>query len=420
MAPRDETDTALDGVSGQIPEAPPPVRLDIGSGDWRLDGFTAVDRRHGGEAFPLRISRLEAPVADGSVDEIRASHVLEHFTHRLCGDVLRAWVRALKPGGRLRVAVPDFEWIARRYLDGEPVNVQGYVMGGHTDANDHHGAIFDREALTEALIEAGLERIGPWTSEQADDAALPVSLNLEGYKPADDATPARLPGTAAILSAPRFGPVMHFACAHRALAALGVPYQIGQGAYWHQVLAELMEGQAADGAEFILTLDYDTVFTAEDVRALFRILRALPEADAVCALQMKRARDTALISLVDSEGKARDRAWRAEFARSALRIATGHFGCTLFRAAAFADLPRPWFTARPGAGGRWGDGRTDADIAFWQDWTKAGRTVFVAPQVPVGHLAETVIWPGDDLTPVFQTTAEYDESGPPAGLMGRT
>lgn len=399
------------------PEPAPPeaVRLDLGAGAHRLDGFIPVDRASGGEAYPLAVDGTA--IAPGTVDEIRASHILEHFGHGEVVTVLAHWVEALKPGGRLRVAVPDFEWIARHYLDGEPINVQGYVMGGQVDTNDRHGAIFDRESLTEALIAAGLQHIAPWTSEIDDCASLPCSLNLEGIKPW--AVLERLEGVTAILSAPRFGPVMHAACAQRAFAQLGIPYQIGQGAYWHQVLAELIEAQLDAGAEFILTLDYDTVFTAADVRELYAILRRLPELDAVCALQMKRARDAALLSMVDSDGESRARAWSAEFDRTAVPVATGHFGCTLFRARALARLPRPWFRAEPSEDGRWGGDKIDADIVFWQDWRRCGNTVSVAPRVPVGHLAEIILWPGEDLKPVFQTTAEYNDEGLPAGLFGR-
>ena len=34
---------------------------------------------------------------DGVADEIRASHVLEHFSHTITLDVLREWARVLKP-----------------------------------------------------------------------------------------------------------------------------------------------------------------------------------------------------------------------------------------------------------------------------------------------------------------------------------
>lgn len=398
-------------AEGSAPPGPE-VRLNIGAGESRIDGFTAIDRKAGGEAFPL-------DYADGSIDEIRASHILEHFSHRQASEVLTHWAAKLKPGGRLRVAVPNFKWIAEQYIAGEPINVQGYVMGGHADADDHHGAIFDAELLTEMFLAAGLERIGRWQSELQDDAALAVSLNLEGYKP--HAGGPRLNGVSAILSAPRFGPVMHFGVAYEAFANLGISYQIGQGAYWQQVLAELIEGQIAAGADFILTMDYDTVFTAEDVRALYRIMAGLPEVDAVCALQMKRGDDAfALLTIEGDDGKAASRIWRADLNRHAVDIQTGHFGCTLFRGSALRRLPRPWFEPRPDADGRWRGDKIDADIAFWKSWAAAGLRLCVAPQIPVGHLAEVILWPGDDLRPVYQTTGDYNEAGIPAGVMGRT
>ena len=42
------------------------------AGDVVLEGFTPIDRKLGSEVYPLNYK-------DGSVDEIYASHVLEHF-----------------------------------------------------------------------------------------------------------------------------------------------------------------------------------------------------------------------------------------------------------------------------------------------------------------------------------------------------
>lgn len=388
----------------------PEIRLDIGAGERRIEGFTPIDRKLGSEAYPL-------DYADDSIDEIRASHVLEHFSHREGAAVVEHWAAKLKPGGRLRIAVPNFAWVAERYLAGEPVNVQGYVMGGHGDADDHHGAIFDADALTEIMLAAGLERIGGWTSYAQDDAALDVSLNLEGFKPYPLGD--GLDGLAGILSAPRFGPVMHFSVASRALAALRIPYLVGQGAYWHQVLSELMEQQLRDGAQFILTMDYDTVFTAQDVVALYRIMAGLPTVDALCAMQIKRGDDPfALLTINGDDGKRADRIWRADLNCRALDVATGHFGLTLFRASSLRKLARPWFEATPNEDGRWTGDKIDPDIGFWKAWEAAGLRLCVAPNIAVGHLAEVILWPGDDLRGVYQTTGEYNEHGRPKGIIG--
>ena len=80
------------------------MKLNIGAGPTKIEDFTPLDVKHGKPAFPL-------PYDDNSIEEIRASHVLEHFSFNDAKKALIEWVRVLKPGGRLRVAVPDFEKI---------------------------------------------------------------------------------------------------------------------------------------------------------------------------------------------------------------------------------------------------------------------------------------------------------------------
>ncbi len=75
------------------------AKLNLGAGSAPMDGWENLDRKTGEEIYPLN--------RDG-VDEIRASHVLEHFSHQKIPTVLADWVGALKPGGLLKIAVPDF------------------------------------------------------------------------------------------------------------------------------------------------------------------------------------------------------------------------------------------------------------------------------------------------------------------------
>ena len=58
---------------------------------------------------------------------------------------------------------------------------------------------------------------------------------------------------------------------------------------------------------------------------------------------------------------------------------------------------------------------TSPDIDFWKRFIEAGFKVCLAPRVVVGHLEEIVKWPGKELGPVYQTTADYEENGIPAG-----
>lgn len=381
------------------------MKLNLGAGETAIDGFEPRDGAQGDSLYPL-------PDADNSLEEIRASHVLEHFSHTEVSDVVNHWVQKLAPGGRLRIAVPDFEKVAREYLDGKAINIQGYVFGGHVDDRDHHGCGFDRELLTELLLNAGLERIHEWTSEIQDAAALPISLNLGGYRPAGPAKVCEK--TVAILSAPRFGPVMHFRCAFEAFDRARVPYMICGGAYWHQVLSQSMEEQLKDPElRYLITCDYDTVFGYQDVLELYRLMEALPQADAICTLQSKRASQHALFWMTDKDGKVRTQLPLTDLSRNVLPVNSGHFGLTIFRAESLRTFARPWMNSTPDADGRWSKDKTDADINFWLRWREAGKILYLAPRVVVGHLQELVTWPGKDLRPVYQTVSEYDAGGMP-------
>jgi len=284
-----------------------PVRLNLGAGATEIEGYEPIDRKNGQEVYPLECD-------DNSVDIIYASHVLEHFSHTETHKVLAHWMEKLKPGGLLRLAVPDFPWICEHYMDGEAINTMGYVMGGHVDENDRHGALFDREMLIDAMVNAGLERIGSWESEYQDCSALPVSLNLQGYKPAT--SEKRPTATLAILSAPRFGPVLHMRCGIAGFGPLGIPYEIGQGAYWHQVLSGQIEAALENEAiKFIITCDYDTAFSPDDVMELWRLSNAMEDADAICPLQCKRGTEHVLCGLQDEHGVRQNRIAIAELAR---------------------------------------------------------------------------------------------------------
>lgn len=150
------------------------LKLNLGSGDCPIEGYVNIDRKTGQEAYPLAYE-------DNSVDEIRASHILEHFGLYEVGDVLKNWADKLKPGGLLKIAVPDIDKILEQYKNGD-VRTAGYICGGQVDTNDYHKCIFNRKALTNQLEKAGLYDIRHWDSEITDCASLPVSLNLQAFK----------------------------------------------------------------------------------------------------------------------------------------------------------------------------------------------------------------------------------------------
>jgi predicted SAM-dependent methyltransferase len=91
------------------------LRLNLGCGDYSLDGFVNVDAMafRGVDAV---ISVPPLPWPDASVSEIYAGHFLEHLSFADGGELLRECFRVMTSGASIGVVVPDFHEIARRYV----------------------------------------------------------------------------------------------------------------------------------------------------------------------------------------------------------------------------------------------------------------------------------------------------------------
>ena len=72
--------------------------------------------------------RRGLPFSDESFDAVYGSHVLEHLVPSAAAQLLRECLRVLKPGGIVRLAVPDLEIIARLYLQSMEASLSGDVQ----------------------------------------------------------------------------------------------------------------------------------------------------------------------------------------------------------------------------------------------------------------------------------------------------
>lgn len=382
-----------------------PVRLNLGSGEVPLEGYVNLDAKTDDQIYPLKA------YADGSVDEVRASHVLEHFPHGAVVNVVREWVRVLKPGGVLKIAVPDLETIARLYLAGENAPIQGYLMGGQVDQYDFHRAVFDAEALEEVLRACGLSRIRRWVSDAKDCAALPVSLNLQGEK-----LDLPVPKIHAVMSMPRLCFTDNFFSAFEALMPHKIPLRKHTGAFWGQCLDRAMNEAIAEGAEWLLTIDYDSVYSKDDIAKMIRVVQEYPEVTALAPFQSSRTKPFPLLTIKGHDGSNVAHVERRQFDGDIYPITTAHFGCTLLKVEALQKLPKPWFLGVPDKDGTWGDGRLDDDIYFWKKWHECGNTLHLACRVAIGHAELQITWPGANLEPVIQHPAEWNKKGKPADV----
>lgn len=383
------------------------LNLDLGAGDTSPPDYLPMGNAHGTQIYPL------PSIPDGSVDVVRASHCLEHFAHGQIDTILKEWVRVLKPGGILKIAVPDFAKIAENYLAGARQPTEAFVMGGQVDGADFHKALFDEETLKAALARAGLMLIRHWDTDIPDCAGLPISLNLEGTKP----FMAEI-GVSAVMSTPRLAFTDNmFACVE-ALGPLGVRLRRQTGAYWGQCLERVLEETDRDDKpDAILTLDYDSVFQRREVAMLMQLMCCHPEADAIAAVQAGRGTASGRLFTIRGErGENLSGVPSDIFSEDLAKISTAHFGLTLIRTDKLRALPKPWFWDVPAPDGSWNDGHIDADIQFWRKWEEAGNSLYLANRVPIGHLELGVLWPaapGPDTTPVTQPVGEWRKNGRP-------
>lgn len=169
-----------------------------------------------------------------------------------------------------------------------------------------------------------------------------------------------------------------------------------------------------DGVEVIVTLDYDTVFTLENLGDLMYAVKSYPEYDAFAPMQVSRGNDQLLMCNLDKEGLAiPETIAQPYYDYDAVPADSAHFGLTAIRVSALQKMNHPWFLGVPAADGTWGDGRIDDDIFFWRQFKRAGNQLAMCPRVTIGHMELMVRWPGRDMKAMNQPVTEYHEHGAP-------
>jgi predicted SAM-dependent methyltransferase len=136
------------------------MKLHLGCGNRYIPGFFHID---GFDAPHIdHVCSIEnlSFIESNSIELIYSSHVLEHFKRARLPDVLKEWNRILKPGGILRIAVPDFEGIVRVYQKYQDLNlIIGPLYGGQNYLYNIHYNVFDFITLKDYLISSGFDDI---------------------------------------------------------------------------------------------------------------------------------------------------------------------------------------------------------------------------------------------------------------------
>jgi predicted SAM-dependent methyltransferase len=122
------------------------VKIIIGAGPQKMEGWLATDIDQLNIVEESSWRRLFNP---GSIDRVLAEHVLEHLSLRELRDTLGNVHKYLKPGGLLRLAVPDAFHPSRYYYN--------LVKPGGWETPYEHMLFLDYEMLSRIASELGFE-----------------------------------------------------------------------------------------------------------------------------------------------------------------------------------------------------------------------------------------------------------------------
>ena len=164
----------LAGVA--VPMSSTKLKLNLGCGHERLDGYVNVDKYTDSD---VRMDMTELDYPDGSIDEIRSSHSLEHLSKKDARKAVLGWFGKLKQGGKLWLSVPDLEWVVTEWLRKDSLQREGFALDTIFGAQQHDGEFhktgFTEESLKGLLSSVGLEHVDitkTWSHEQQSLVAM--------------------------------------------------------------------------------------------------------------------------------------------------------------------------------------------------------------------------------------------------------
>lgn len=165
------------------------LRLNLGGRETSIPGFKNVDLQDL-PSVDIKADIRKLPFDDGSVDEIYASHLLEHFSWYETDAILLEWRRVLRKGGAAYISVPDFDVVDKIYhTNGLCQYVVELLMGDHQTPFGGHMTLFNYPRLASLLVKAGFSDVRrmKWLPHGIDDCSRminningePISVNVK-------------------------------------------------------------------------------------------------------------------------------------------------------------------------------------------------------------------------------------------------
>jgi predicted SAM-dependent methyltransferase len=153
-------------LSQRVAGAGKPLRLIVGAASTRYEGWIPTDEHTLDLLNPADWSHYFQP---NSIDAILAEHVWEHLTPVQGRRAAQHCFTYLKPGGYLRLAVPDG-------YHPDPTYIEHVKVGGSGPAADDHKVLYTYPFLADMLTQVGF-RVEPLEYFDADGKFHAVEWN---------------------------------------------------------------------------------------------------------------------------------------------------------------------------------------------------------------------------------------------------
>lgn len=142
------------------------MKLHLGCGKRYMPGYEHVDLNDFDHIDYKHSVAILPKYKDNSIELIYFSHGIEYFDCEEIKNVLAEYKRILKPGGILRLAVPNFWQLMELYLETADIrNITGPIYGRWPLKNGsffYHKIGYDMASLHRVLENAGFKDIRPW------------------------------------------------------------------------------------------------------------------------------------------------------------------------------------------------------------------------------------------------------------------
>lgn len=135
------------------------MKLNLGCGNNIHNGYVNIDIQPLPDVdHQIDVRNLDDVCEDDTVEYILALDVLQTFSYKEVINVLIHWAEKLKPGGLIKVSVPDIIELSTGLVSEliKPDDFLLRIYGHHQHANDFNNTGFDSVLLQNVLVKVGL------------------------------------------------------------------------------------------------------------------------------------------------------------------------------------------------------------------------------------------------------------------------